>query len=124
MGPPGQLVARLAGVGDPAAKCLTFSLQNTSWDLLGRAAGDGCEGNISLYSGLYSPPGCLTFAGEVRSEPLGRCVVEETLGVSEAHGEVARVAGVLQHRLQGELLSITGTIVGSVLHSGGRGTVH
>ena len=66
----------------------------------------------------------LTFAGEVWAEPLGRGVVEETLGVSEAHGEVARVAGVLQHRLQGELLSLTGAVVGSVLHSGGRGTVH
>ena len=66
----------------------------------------------------------LTFAGEVGAEPLGRGVVEETLGVSEAHREVARVAGVLQHRLQGELLSLTGAVVGSVLHSGGRGTVH
>jgi len=66
----------------------------------------------------------LTFAGEVRSEPLGRGVVEETLGVSEANGEVAGVAGVLQHGLQGELLSLARTIVGSVLYSGGRGTVH
>ena len=66
----------------------------------------------------------LTFAGKVGAEPLGRGVVEETLGVSEAHREVARVAGVLQHGLQRELLSLTRTIVGPVLYSGGRGTVH
>ena len=49
--PPCQLVAGLAGVGDAAAECLTFSLQNTSRDLLGGTTGDGCGGNIS---GLYS----------------------------------------------------------------------
>ena len=35
VGSPCQLVAGLTGVGDPAAKCLTFPLQDTSWDLLG-----------------------------------------------------------------------------------------
>ena len=49
--PAGQLVAGLAGVGDATAECLTFSLQNTSRDLLGGTTGDGCGGNIN---GFYS----------------------------------------------------------------------
>ena len=48
----------------------------------------------------------LTFACEVRSEPLSSCVVEETLCMGEPDGQVAGVAGVLEHCLQGELRGI------------------
>ena len=53
----------------------------------------------------------LTFTGEVGSEPLSSCVVEEALGVSKAHSQVARVTRELEHRLQGELRHVRGTIV-------------
>ena len=45
----------------------------------------------------------LTFTGEVGTEPLRGGVVEEALGVSKAHRQVARVAGELENSLQWEL---------------------
>ena len=57
-----------------------------------------------------------TFASDVRSEPLRSVVVEEALGVGETHGEVPRVAGVLEHGLQGEVDGVGSAVVGRVLN--------
>ena len=111
-----QLISRLTRVRDPAAEGGALPLEDASSDLLRLPTGDGChEISVSQVPALAVR---LTFTGEVRPKPLGRRVVQETLGVGEPDSEVARVAGVLQHRLQGELVCITRSIVGSVLHSG------
>ena len=66
----------------------------------------------------------LTLAGEVRPEPLGRGVVEETLGVGEADREVSRVASVLEDSLQRELGRVSRAVVGAVLDTWRVGAVH
>ena len=44
--------------------------------------------------------------------------------MSEPYSEVARVAGVLEDSLQGEVFSLARATVSTVLHSRGEGAVH
>ena len=111
-----QLISRLTRVRDPAAEGGALPLEDASSDLLRLPTGDGChEISVSQVPALDVR---LTFTGEVRPKPLGRRVVQETLGVGEPDSEVARVAGVLQHSLQGEVIRVPGTAVGPVLDPG------
>ena len=54
----------------------------------------------------------ITFAANIWAEPLSGVVVQEAFSVGEPHGEVARVAGVLQDSLQGEGVRVGRAIVG------------
>ena len=63
-------------------------------------------------------PSALTFACDVWAEPLRGVVVEEALGVGEPHREVARVARILEHRLEGKMVGVGRAVVGRVLHEG------
>ena len=58
----------------------------------------------------------LTFASYVRPEPLSSVIVKEALGMGEPHGQVSRVAGVLEDCLQREGYDVWSTIVSCMLH--------
>ena len=58
----------------------------------------------------------LTFASYVRPKPLSSVIVKEALCMGEPHGQVSRVAGVLEDSLQGEGYDVWSTIVSCMLH--------
>ena len=92
-----ELIAGTTFIGNATAESLALPLHVPVINGVGVTTADG-------------------LTSDVGPEPLGRVVVQEAFGMGKAHRHVAWVAGVLEHRFQGEGRGLGGPIVGGVLH--------